>query len=90
MTNLILTIIALIALTIGLVSMLTPIPGGTALIAFSLTSLICTSPKARSFIKYLRVKFSLINKLFFTLEEKVGTRIKFIGDALKLTQPDNN
>lgn len=87
MKNLILTIIASIVLIVALVSMLTPIPGGTALIALSLTSLICTSPRARSFLQYIRVKSKYINKIFFTLEDKVGKRITFIGDALKKTQP---
>jgi len=77
---------ASIVLIIAMISMLTPIPGGTLMIALSLTSLTCTSPRARSFIRYVRERVVFINKMFFVLEEKVGTRITVIGDALKQTQ----
>ena len=89
MKNLFLTIVALIALIVGIISMLTPLPGGTMLIALSLTSLTCTSPRARAIIRYTREKSILSNKIFLFLEDKVGNRISFIGDALKLTQPNS-
>lgn len=88
MKNLFLTSIALIVLVIGLLSMLTPIPGGTLMIAGSLTSLTCTSPRARSIIHYFRKKYRFINKGFYFLEEKIGTKITIIGDALILTRPE--
>jgi hypothetical protein len=88
MKNLVLTIIASFVLIVALISMLTPIPGGTLMIALSITSLTCTSPRARSIIQYMREKNNFINKMFFMLEDKVGSRITIIGDALKLTQPD--
>jgi len=77
-------------LLVGIISMVTPIPGGVVVIALSLTSLTCTSPRAQSFIKYSRENSSLINRLFFSLEKQVGSRISIIGDALKLTQPDSS
>jgi hypothetical protein len=88
MKSLVLTIIASFTLLIGLISMLTPIPGGIFIVAFSLTSLTCTSPRARSIILYMREKNNFINKIFFILEDKVGSRITIIGDALKQTQPN--
>jgi hypothetical protein len=87
MINIILTIIASLLLLLGIVSMVTPIPGGTIMIAGSLTSLVCTSPKAQFCVRYLRTKFKWFNKLISMLESKVGAKIKVIGHALKNTRP---
>ena len=87
MKNLFLTVVASIALVISIVLSVTPMPGGAPLMALSLTSLTCTSPRARSCIRYSREKVGIINKIFFILEDKIGSHITFIGDALKLTRP---
>ncbi|MFT6222077.1 MAG: hypothetical protein ACJA0C_001485 [Candidatus Endobugula sp.] len=88
MINLLLTIIASIVLLFGLISMVTPIPGGTIMIAGSLTTLICVSPRAQSYIRAMRTRINWFNKAVFWLEEKVGTRISFMGEALEKTRPD--
>ena len=87
MKNLFLTFSASFVLLLALISMLTPIPGGIFLIAISITSLTCTSPRARTIIQYIREKNNFMNQMFFLLEDKVGSRITIIGDALKLTRP---
>jgi hypothetical protein len=88
MINLLLSITASIVLIVGVVSMLTPIPGGTLMIAGSLTMLICVSPRAQSCMRFMRVRINWFNKMIFWLEEKVGARISIIGEALKKTRPD--
>ena len=87
MKNLFLTVVASIGLVVSIVLSITPIPGGAPLMALSLTSLTCTSPRARSCIRYFRERASIIDKIFFMLEDKIGSHIAFIGDALKLTRP---
>jgi hypothetical protein len=87
MRNIIVTVFASIVLVIGMISMVTPIPGGTLMIAFSLTSLICTSPRARFCLKAIRTPVSLLNKAFMWLEGKVGDRIGVVGVALRMTNP---
>lgn len=68
--------------------MVTPIPGGFFVIAGSVTLLICSSSRAQSCLKYFRSHASWLNKIFFWLEQKIGTRISVVGNALKRTQPD--
>ena len=67
--------------------MLTPIPGGTILIAGGLTALICSSPSARYCLMWLRTRANWFNKTMFWLENKVGTRVKVVGGALARTHP---
>jgi hypothetical protein len=88
MLNLILSIFASLALLLGLVSMVTPFPGATIMIAGGLTTLICTSPRARFCIRYMRTRLNWFNKTIFWLQTKVGTKISNIGNALKQTQPN--
>ncbi len=85
--NIVISFVAIIAIVFGMISMLTPIPGGTILIAGGLTALICSSPSARYCLMWLRAKFSWFNKIFFWLEDKVGSRIALIGTALNKTRP---
>lgn len=86
MINLLLSFFASITLIIGIISMLTPIPGGTLMIAGSLTVLICSSPRAQSGVRRLRERINWFNKAIFWLEGKVGTRIPVMGNALKKTR----
>ncbi len=67
--------------------MVTPIPGGTLFIAGGLTALICSSPTARFCLQWTRTRVGWLNKVLFWLEDKVGTRIEVIGNALKQTHP---
>ncbi len=87
MRNLIVTILSSVVLVIGLISMVTPLPGGTLMIAFSLTALICSSPRARVCLRAMRTRVSLLNKAFMWLEGKVGDRIGVVGAALGMTNP---
>ena len=90
MKNLLLAVVSSIVVLIGIVSMLTPLPGGTFLIAGGMTTLICTSPRARNCLRYARTRVSFINRMFFWLEEKVGSRVNIVGNALRRTRPGNN
>jgi len=85
--NLIISFIAMISILFGMVSMVTPIPGGSVLIAGGLTALICSSSTARYCLMWIRSRVSWFNKLIFWLEEKVGSRIKVVGVALSKTHP---
>jgi hypothetical protein len=89
MLNLILSVFASLLLLVGLISMVTPVPGGTFMIAGGLTTLICSSPRARFCIKYMRTRLSWFNKMVGWIESKVGSRIKIIGKALKQTRPED-
>lgn len=87
MVNILITIFSSILLVLGTISMVTPIPGGTILIAVSLSLLICSSPKVQSYVRYFRTKSGRFNKTVFWFEDKVGERVKFVGNALKQTHP---
>ena len=87
MINLLLTVLATLGLIFGLFSMVTPIPGGTLIIAASVSLLICVSPTAQFCLRFLRTRFQFLNKSFFFLEEKIGTKINFVSSALKKTRP---
>lgn len=87
MINALLSVVAFFLLIIGLISMVTPIPGGTFLIAVSISILICSNAKAQACMRYVRTKSSRFNKIIFWLENKVGVRVKFIGSALANTRP---
>jgi uncharacterized protein YqgC (DUF456 family) len=87
MMNILMSILAVIILLAGIVSMITPIPGGTLLIAGGFSLLICSSSKAQACVRYVRTKNSRFNKIIFWMEDKVGVRINFIGTALAKTRP---
>lgn len=87
MINILISVVAFIALLIGIISMVTPIPGGTLLIAGSVSVLICSNSKVQQFVRYMRSKSRRFNKVIFWLENKVGVKIKFIGTALRKTRP---
>ena len=86
--NLIITIFSSFFLILGLIAMLTPIPGGILFIAGALTGLICSSQRARSCVQWARGRADWFNNGVFWLEKKVGSRIKIVGDALAKTQPE--
>lgn len=83
----VISMLAVILILFGLVSMVTPIPGGAILISGGLTMLICVSPSAQYCIMWLRAKVNWINRLLFWLEKNIGPRIKVVGVALGKTQP---
>lgn len=83
----VITGLALICILFGLISMVTPIPGGTFLIAGGLTVLICTSPTAQYCLMWVRSRLNGVNSLMFWLERKVGVRVAVVGKALSKTHP---
>lgn len=87
MINALLSALAFLLLIIGLMSMVTPIPGGTFLIAISISLLICSNAKVQTCMRYARTKSNRFNKVIFWLENKVGIKVKFIGAALENTRP---
>ena len=78
-------LVGAILLTLGLVSMLTPIPGGVLVIALGAGMIICASPTATNFIKAYRAKNRRFNQLLTWLENKIGERL---SGPLRMTRPD--
>lgn len=72
-------------LLLGLISMVTPIPGGTLLITVGAGMVICTSTTAARYIQVCRVKFSRFNGAITWLENKMGERFSM---PLRRTRPD--
>ena len=87
MRSIIVSIFASVVLLIGIVSMVTPIPGGTVMIAASLTALICTSPRARRCLQFMRTRMKWFDKIMAWVENAVGDRIGIVGTALRQTRP---
>jgi hypothetical protein len=85
--NLLMSILASGAILLGMVSMVTPIPGGVIFIAGGLTVLICYNSTARICLRWIRTRAGWVNKAVFWLENKVGKRVSVIGAALKQTRP---
>jgi len=73
-----------ILLVIGLVSMVTPIPGGTLLITVGAGMIICSSKTAAKYIQTCRTKFHRFNRGVHWLEEKMGDRM---SAPLRQTRP---
>ncbi len=87
MPNLVITIVASMTLLLGMISMVTPIPGGILIVAASLTALICTSPRARKVLQFLRIRIEWFNNMFLWMENKIGNRVAIISTALHQTRP---
>ena len=87
--NILLSVVAGLLLLVGLVSMVTPIPGGTVIVALALTMLICVNAKVQACLLYMRTKSPFVNKIFAFLQKNAGSKIKVIGVALKKTEPKN-
>ena len=87
--NIFLTIFASIMLLAGVVLLISPIPIGIPLIAISLSILIYVNETAQSWFRGGREKSDRFNQKIHWIEEKVGTRVQFIGKALVKTRPTN-
>ena len=74
-----------ILLFLGLISMVTPIPGGTFIITLGGGMIICSSHSVARYIRGRRVKFSRFHQGMSWLENKMGERL---GAPLRLTRPD--
>ena len=74
----------ILLLILGLISLVSPIPGSTFFTASGMTLLICVSPWFRRCIYLGRGRLRFFNKVMTFLEEHTGQRI---GDVLKKTRP---
>lgn len=72
---------------LGLVSLVSPIPGAFIFLACSLTLTISVSTYAQYCVQWVRSRISWINTFLFWLEKKTGDRIKMIGNTLPKTHP---
>lgn len=80
-------IAALILFILGLISLVSPIPGAFIFLACSLTLTISVSSYAQFCVQWGRSRVSWINIFLFWLERKTGERIKMIGETLPKTHP---
>ena len=85
--RIVLVVTGSILLLIGLVSMVTPIPGGTLLITVGGGMVICASHTAARYVQVCRSKFRRFNKGVIWLENKMGERL---SAPLRQTRPDSN
>ncbi len=69
---------------LGAISMVTPIPGATFMLALGSVLLICSSPRFRVWLQSCRAKSPRFDKLLLFMERKAGARL---GGILKLTRP---
>lgn len=76
--------IGVLLLLLGTISMVSPIPGGTLMLATGTVLLICASPWFRRCLQFIRSRFKLFNRIMSWMENKMSTRI---SNILKLTQP---
>ncbi len=72
---------------LGLVSLVSPIPGAFIFLACSLTLTISVSTYAQYCVQWIRSRIAWINNFLFWLEKKTGDRIKMIGNTLPKTHP---
>ncbi len=86
--NTLISVVAFIAFVFGIISLVTPIPGGTFIVAMSLATLICVNEKVQWCVRHFRSKSKVINKFFYFMQNKVGAKIKFVGVALQKTIPE--
>ncbi len=84
MKKLIATAFGALLLLAGLISMVTPIPGATFMLASGAVLLICASPRFHHCLQLLRGKFNRFDRFMTWLENKMP---KSIGNILKMTAP---
>lgn len=70
---------------VGLLSMVTPIPGGTLAMTVGVGMIICASKRATDLIKKNRSTYHRLNRSMTWLENKMGERF---SRALRTTRPD--
>jgi len=74
-----------ILLFLGVLSMVTPIPGGTLFIAIGAGMVICSSSTAARYIQSCRTKFNRFNTAVTWLENKIGDNL---SEPLRRTRPE--
>jgi uncharacterized membrane protein YbaN (DUF454 family) len=82
--RIVLMILGSILILVGLISMVTPIPGSTFFIAFGSGLLICTSERAANWIRRARTRSTRFNKSVTWMENKMGDRL---GGPMRRTRP---
>lgn len=87
MKKLLVSALATFGLLIGLLSMATPFPGGTVLIAICISILIFTSSLARAAVLGLRANLRWVDKALLWVADAVGHRFRFIRIGLHRTNP---
>lgn len=70
---------------VGLLSMVTPIPGGTLIIAIGAGLILCSSPTAIRCAKKWRTDYRRFNNVVTWIENRIGERL---SKALRQTRPD--
>ncbi len=79
-----LIILGAILILIGVISMVTPIPGSTFFIATGSGLLICTSERAANWIRNARTNNVRLNKSVTWMENKMGDRL---SGPMRRTRP---
>jgi len=69
---------------LGAISWMTPLPGGTAMLAIGITMLICASERVARLVARSREKINMVNKALTWIEDHVPTKF---GDVLRRTRP---
>ncbi len=78
-------IVGSLILLIGTLSMLTPFPGGTLLIALGSSMLLCSSQKTADFVRRHRISYPRLDQSLRWIESKVGMKL---SQGLRLTRPE--
>lgn len=86
MKRMAMTALGSLLLIIGLLSMFTPIPGVTLLIAVACTLLICSSARMARMLRRGRARFGWLHSGLSWIEEKISPRLTA---PLRSTRPDN-
>jgi len=71
-------------LLLGLVSMVTPIPGGVLLITIGGGMVICNSERAENYMRIKRQNFTRLDSAMNWMEKKMGNRL---SGPLRRTRP---
>ncbi|WP_017445146.1 hypothetical protein [Gayadomonas joobiniege] len=82
-----LEILAWFITLLGLLTLVTPLPGTVILLATGLSLLIYASPKMRLCIQWARSRLPWVHRSFNWLQNKIGNKIKVLGETLAKTQP---
>jgi len=77
-------LLGVLLLALGLISLISPIPGSTFFTAAGLTLLICASPWFREGVRQCRARLTFVDKLLTWIENHAGKRI---GGVLASTRP---
>ncbi len=85
--NIVAVPVAMVVFVFGLVTMATPLPGAVFIAAAGLGALVCLSPRAKRCLQYLRTRWPRLDGWVLWIENKMGTRFEFIGQALYQTRP---